>query len=121
MGPFPYALGKVDYMVVAADYFTKWIEVEPLACISGRQMIKFIWKNVVTRFGIPKILISDNGLQFAENQSLVNGQVEVSNRRLVNEIKKRLGKSTGNWVEQLPNMHWSYRTMPRVGSKETPF
>ena len=42
--PFPEALGKLKYMVVAVDYFTKWIEMEPLACISERQMIKFVWK-----------------------------------------------------------------------------
>lgn len=30
-------------------------------------MIKFMWKNIVTRFGIPKVLISDKGLQFSEN------------------------------------------------------
>ena len=54
-------------MVGAVDYFTKWIEAEPLACISGRHMIKIVWKNIMTRFGTPKVLISDNGLQFAEN------------------------------------------------------
>ena len=67
MGPFPNTPGKVKYLVVAMDYFTKWIEADSLACISGRQMIKFMWKNIVTRFGIPKILVGDNGLHFAEN------------------------------------------------------
>lgn len=38
VGSFPDALGKINYLVVAVDYFTKWIEAEPLACISGRQM-----------------------------------------------------------------------------------
>lgn len=65
MGPFLDAPGKVKYLVVAMDYFTKWIEAEPLMCISGGQMIKFMWKNIVTRFGVPKLLVSDNGLQFA--------------------------------------------------------
>lgn len=54
-------------MVVAVDYFTKWIEVELLACIYGKHMIKFLWKNQITRFGIPKVLISNNGFQFVEN------------------------------------------------------
>lgn len=67
VGPFSDAPGNVKYVVVALHYFTKWIVAEPLACISGRQMIKFIWKNIITRFGIPKVLISDNGLQFTEN------------------------------------------------------
>lgn len=67
VGPFPEAPGKLQYMVVAVDYFMKWIEAEPLACISVRQMIKSIWKNIPTRFGTAKTLISDNGLQFVEN------------------------------------------------------
>lgn len=67
MGPFPEAPGKVKFLVVAVDYFTKWIEAEPFACITGRQIIKFVWKNILTRFGTPRVLISDNDLQFADN------------------------------------------------------
>ena len=66
-GAIPKAPTKLKYIVVAMDYFTKWIEAESLACIMGRQMIKFLWKNIMTRFGTPKMLVSDNGLQFAEN------------------------------------------------------
>lgn len=69
MGPFLEAPGRLN-MVVAVDYFTKWIEAEPLACISGRHMINFVWKNIMMRFGTPKVLISDNDLQFAENPPL---------------------------------------------------
>lgn len=70
VGPFPEAPGKVKFQVVAVDNFTKWIEAESLACISGRHVMKFIWKNIITRFRIPEVLISDNGLQFAENPFL---------------------------------------------------
>ena len=44
------------------DYFTKWVETEPLANIKDVNAKKFVWKYIVTRFGIPYILISDNGL-----------------------------------------------------------
>ena len=127
-------------MVVDVDNFTKWIEVEPLACISRRHMIKFVWKNIMTRFGTPKILISDNSLQFDENSfrdwctakgisqrftsmahPQVNGQTKVSNRTIVNGIKKRLGKAKGNWTEEITMVLWSYRTTPRKSTKETPF
>ncbi|XP_023746717.1 uncharacterized protein LOC111894856 [Lactuca sativa] len=139
-GPFLEAPRKLKYMVVAVDYFTKWIEAEPLACISGRHMIKFVWKNIMTRFGTHKVLISDNGLQFAENpfrewctakgisqrftpvaHPQANGQTEVSNRTIVNGIKKRLGKEKGNWAEEIPMVLWSYKTTPRKSTKETPF
>lgn len=67
LGPFPKALGGLEFLVVAIDYFTKWIEAEPLSTISGRTIQKFFWKNIICRFGIPHCLISYNGKQFAEN------------------------------------------------------
>lgn len=54
IGPFPEAPGRIKFLVVVVDYFTKWIEPEPLVCITGRQMIKFLWKNIITRYGNPK-------------------------------------------------------------------
>lgn len=57
----------MNFLVVAVDYFNKWIEAEPLACISEIQMIKFLWKNIMTRFRIPRVLINDKVLQFSKN------------------------------------------------------
>lgn len=51
-------------------------------------MIKFMWKNIITRFGKPKVLISDNGMQFAE-KPFRNGCVERG-------IEKRF-MSAGAW------------------------
>ena len=64
MGPFPKAAGNKRYLLVDTDYFTKWVEVEPLANIRDVDAKKFVWKNIVTRFGVPHTLISNNGLQF---------------------------------------------------------
>ena len=51
-------------MLVGTDYFTKKVEAEPLANIRDVDVKKFLWKNIVTRFGVPRTFISDNGLQF---------------------------------------------------------
>ena len=51
-------------MLVAVDYFTKWAKAEALANIWDVDVKKFVWKNIVMRFGVPDSLISDNGLQF---------------------------------------------------------
>ena len=64
VGPFPKAIGNKRYLLVGTDYFTKWVETDPLANIMDMDAKRFIWKNIVTRFGIPRALISDNGLQF---------------------------------------------------------
>ena len=62
--PFPKAAGNKRWLLVNTDYFTKWIEAEPLANIKDMDAKRFVWKNIVTRFGIPRTLILDNGLQF---------------------------------------------------------
>ena len=64
LGPFTRATGNRRFVLVAIDYFTKWAEAEALANIRDVDVKKFIWKNIVTRFGVPNTLISDNGLQF---------------------------------------------------------
>ena len=64
MGPFPKAVGNKKYLLVCTNYFTKWVEAEPLANIRDVDVKRFIWKNIITRFGVPNVLISDNGLQF---------------------------------------------------------
>ena len=64
VGPFPKAAWNKRYLLVGADYFTKWVEAEPLANIRDVDAKKIIWKNIVTRFGILHTLISDNGLQY---------------------------------------------------------
>ena len=48
--------------MVAVDYLTNWVEVETLANIQDIDVKKFFWKNIVTRFGVPKSLVLDNGL-----------------------------------------------------------
>ena len=64
VGPFPKAAGNKRFLLVGLDYFTKWVEAKPLANIRDVDAKKFVWKNIVTQFGVPRTLISDNGLQF---------------------------------------------------------
>ena len=68
MGPFPLAIRQMKYLIVAIEYFTKWIEAEPVAQITAHKVQHFVWKNIVCRFGVPRRLISDNGTQFASQQ-----------------------------------------------------
>ena len=57
-------MGNKKYLIVGTDYFMKWVEAEPLANIRDEDAKRFVWKSIVTWFGIPHVLISDNGLQF---------------------------------------------------------
>ncbi|GJY04946.1 reverse transcriptase domain-containing protein, partial [Tanacetum coccineum] len=66
VGPMLMAPGGARFLVIAIDYFTKWIEAKPLVITTGKHMEKFIWEHIVGRFGILQIIISNNGKQFAE-------------------------------------------------------
>ena len=56
--------GQVKFAVIAVDYFTKWAEAEPLATIIEKKMEGFVMKNILSRFGIPQVLVNDNSRQF---------------------------------------------------------
>nr|GEU93298.1 reverse transcriptase domain-containing protein [Tanacetum cinerariifolium] len=139
-GPFLEGPGKVKFLIVAMDYFTKWIEAKAVATIIGGQVKKFVWDNIVCRFGIPSEIISDNGKQFADNpfkdwcdklniterfasvkHPQSNGPVERTNRSLGEGIKARLGDGNKNWVEELPHVLWAHRTMIKSSHGDMPF
>ncbi|GKD36430.1 reverse transcriptase domain-containing protein [Tanacetum coccineum] len=128
------------FLVVEIDYFTKWVEAKPLILTTGKHMERFVWEYIVCRFGVPQIVISDNGKQFAEGtfpifcQKLkilqaftsvyhpqANGQVEVTNREIVTGMERRLGKIHQGWVDKLPQVLWAHRTTPKSSNRETPF
>ncbi|KAL0454672.1 UNVERIFIED_CONTAM: hypothetical protein Slati_0806400 [Sesamum latifolium] len=101
-GSFSPSPGSEEVPPSGDRLFTKWVEAEPLSRITETEVMKFIWRNLVCRFGLPREIISNNGQQFqgkrlqewcgglrikqrftsvAHPQS--NGQVEVTNRILV--------------------------------------
>ena len=61
VGPLPLGKGQVKFLLVAIDCFTKWVEVEALATIIEARIRNFVWKNIICKFGIPLMIISDNG------------------------------------------------------------
>ena len=61
VGPLPMGKGQIKFAIVAIDYFTKWAEDEPLASIPEKKMESFVEKNILSRFGIPQVLVNDNG------------------------------------------------------------
>ena len=139
-GTFPNGPKIVKFLVVGIDYFTKWVEAEPLATITENSICTFVWRNIICRYGIPRVLVSENGKQF-DNSAFrdfyselgiknhysspvhpqANGQVEVTNRTLLKIIKTRLEGTKGIWPDDLPSVLWAYWTIVRTPTRETPF
>ncbi|GJR03016.1 reverse transcriptase domain-containing protein [Tanacetum coccineum] len=139
-GPFPEGPRNVKFFIVAIDYFTKWIEAKSVATITGNQVKKFVWDNIVCRFGLPGEIISDNDKQFSDNpfkdwceklniaqrfasvkHPQSNGLMERANRSLGEGIKARLGEENKNWTEELPYVLWAHRIMIKSSHGDTPF
>ena len=51
--PLPLGKCQVKFLLIAIDYFTKWVEAEALAKITEAKIRSFVWKNIICRFGIP--------------------------------------------------------------------
>ncbi|RDY08230.1 Tf2-9, partial [Mucuna pruriens] len=139
LGPFPLAPGQIKFLIVAVDYFTKWIEAEPVVVISVEKVKKFLWKKIICRFSLPTIIVSDNGTQFASKTTAefcqglgikqvftsvvhpqTNGQAEATNKVILRGLRRRLEEAKGWWVEELPQVLWSYHTTPHSATNETP-
>ncbi|CAL1392604.1 unnamed protein product [Linum trigynum] len=140
LGPFPKAHGQMKYLIVAVDYFSKWIEAEPLATVTEAQVRKFTKKNIFTRFSLPESIVTDHGKQFdckkfvefCEDNGVVlrfssvaypqaNGQAEAANKSILHGLHTRLAGAKGKWVEELPNVLWAHRKTYKTVTGETPF
>ena len=53
VGPLPAAAAQKKFLLVATDYFSKWVETEAYASIKDKDVSKFVWKNIICHFGIP--------------------------------------------------------------------
>ena len=130
MGPFPTVVRQLKFLVVGIGYFTKWVEAEALTTITKKNIRSFVWRNIICRFEVPRVIVFDNGKQF-DNSAFrdfcselgiknhysspahpqANGQVKVTNRSLLKIIKTRLEGVKGIWSDELPSVLWAYCTI----------
>ena len=116
MGPLPSSYGNI-YILVAVDFVSKWVEAIATPKDDARVVIKFLKKNIFSRFGVPRALISDGGTHFCNNQlkkvlkhynvrhkvatpyhPQTNGQAEISNRELKRILEKTVASSIKDWA-----------------------
>jgi len=140
VGPLQWAPGKVQYFLFMTGYFSKWVEAQAYEKVREKEVIDFIWDHIICRFGMPSEIVCDNGKQFigskvtkfledhkikrilsAPYHPSGNGQVESTNKTIIQNLKKRLTDAKGKWKEILPEVLWAYRTTAKSSTGATPF
>lgn len=120
IGPFQVASGGRKYAFVAVEYFTKWADAEPVKSITQDKAVKFVFKNVICKFGVLIQIITDNGAQFAGkamrnfckdgniklsfasvHHPQTNGQVEAVNKTIIKFLKRKAGDNPKTWAYRI--------------------
>ena len=128
MGPFPSSYSFL-HILVCVDYVTKLVEAIPCVANDAKTVVNFLHNNIFTRFGTPKVLISDRGKHFCNNllknvlkkcnirhkvetpyHPHTSGQLEVSNRQLKQILEKTVASNRRDWSKNLNDAVWAYRT-----------
>nr|GEU53279.1 reverse transcriptase domain-containing protein [Tanacetum cinerariifolium] len=118
MGPFSSSRGN-RYILLAVDYFSKWVEAKALPTNDARVVVKFL-KSLFARFGTPRAIISDHGTHFCNDKfdkvmskygvthrlatayhPQTSGQVEVLNQGLKRILERTVGENRASWSEKL--------------------
>ncbi|RVW85120.1 hypothetical protein CK203_032889 [Vitis vinifera] len=114
-GTPPSSTAQKKFLLVATDYFSKWVEAEAYASIKDKDVTNSIaFRNFCSELNIRN---SYSTPRYPQS----NGQAEATNKTLINALKKRLEQAKGKWVEELPGVLWAYRTTPGRPTGNTPF
>uniref|UniRef100_A0A2N9HSJ2 Integrase catalytic domain-containing protein n=1 Tax=Fagus sylvatica TaxID=28930 RepID=A0A2N9HSJ2_FAGSY len=140
IGPINPSSGGYIWILVATEYFSKWVEAIPLRKATGAAVANFIREHIITRFDIPHKIISDNDTPFVnKNVREVlehyrikhrrstpyypqgNGQAEATNRMLLCILSKMVFYYGKGWSSHLADTLWAYRGSTKTATGFTPF
>jgi len=133
------ASNRHHFILVAIDYFTKWVEPASYANVTKKVVAKFIRKELICRYGLPSRIITDNAINLNNKmmselceefkiqhhnsspyRSKMNRAIEAANKNIKKIIQKMV-VTYKDWHEMLPFALHGYRTSVRISTGATPF
>lgn len=140
IGPIEPATSNVHrFILVAIDYFTKWVEAVTFKSVTKKVVVDFVHSNIICRFGIPKVIITDNAANLNSHlmkevcqqfkimhqnstpyRPKANGAVEAANKN-IKKILRKMVQGSRQWHEKLPFALLGYRTTVRTSIGTTPY
>ncbi|XP_070043017.1 uncharacterized protein [Nicotiana tomentosiformis] len=140
IGPIePKASNGHRFILVAIDYFTKWVEAITFKAVTKKAVVDFVHSNIICRFGIPNTIITDNATNLNSHlmkevceqfkimhrhstpyRPKANGAVEAANKN-IKKILRKMIQGSRQWHEKLPFALLGYRTTARTSVGATPY
>ena len=139
VGPLPITPNKNRYICVISDYLSKWPEAKAMKTCTAENVVKYLYEDIICRYGCPKIIISDRGSHF--NNKLVeqlcdkfkirhrmsspyhpqtNGLVERFNKTLC-EMLAKVSEQENQWDQHINEVLFAYRTRKHSTTQQTPY
>ena len=129
-----------SWILVAIDYFTKWVEEFPTRNSTSKVVNNFLLTNIITRFGCSERIVTDSAMcfrsdkfiKFYENYGITrsvsspyhpqgNGQEESTNKSLLKTIKRTLDDNKKAWDSKLQFPIWADRVTVKKAIGLSPF
>lgn len=139
VGPFPTSASGNKYIIVAVEYYTRWVEAWAVPDRTAKTTAKFLMEEVIARFGRPEELITDNGSEFqgpfhrlmrkwdivhrltSPYHPQANGLVERTNQTLTRALTSKSLSHPHLWDTHLPEILLGMRAAQQESVGYSPF
>ena len=137
---YPPSSKNYKFILVATDYFTKWVEAIPLKNVTSKEMIEFVKEHIIYQFGIPQTITTDQGTMFMSGEfeefatgmgirllnsspyyAQANAPTEASNKGVIKLIKRKIVEHPRKWHTVLNEALWAYRMACHGATKVSPY